>query len=122
MKLYTVRQPRIRTVIYERKIRAESPEEAIAIAEQGTAWPETYDELTVSVDGDDWEAVEVTDPKDLKAHRPLEEELVEEAPAKTCHECGGKLEEGEEGAHRACAEAVSATTSDAHRDCCGDDP
>jgi hypothetical protein len=59
--LYRVQQPRVRKVIYERLIWADSPEEAIIKADTGTAWPQSYDERTVEVEHGDWSAAPETD-------------------------------------------------------------
>lgn len=49
-KLFRVQQNRVRTVVYEREIWAENEQAAIAEGEVGTAWPETYDEATKSLE------------------------------------------------------------------------
>jgi hypothetical protein len=66
-KLYEVSQPRVRHVVYGRKIWATSPEEAMAIAARGTAWPETYDERTTKFEEGVYSAEEITDPVTLEA-------------------------------------------------------
>jgi len=66
-KLYTVSQPRTRRVVYERLIWADSADEAIAKAELGTAWPESYDELTSSIERGEWRAEPVTDEMTIEA-------------------------------------------------------
>jgi len=65
-KLFLVSQPRIRYVSYERKVWADSPAEAIALAADGTSWPESYDEVTLSVEESPATAVDITDPEALK--------------------------------------------------------
>ena len=66
LKFYTVEQPRIRRVIYRRKIWAPNEEAAIRIAETGTAWPEEYDEHTVERTVEEYSATEITDEQTLK--------------------------------------------------------
>jgi hypothetical protein len=67
LTLYEVTQPRTNRVIYTRREWAPDPETAIKIAEQGNAWPDSYDESTVSSDLGEFSAAEITDENALRA-------------------------------------------------------
>jgi hypothetical protein len=67
--LYKVTQPRTRIVEYERLIWADSPEQAVAVADAGTAWPESYDERTTRFEAGEWSAAPVTDEQTIAVWR-----------------------------------------------------
>lgn len=60
LRLFEVKQPRVIRAIYSRQIWARSESEALALAEQGTAWPSSYDESRESVECGEWTSEDVT--------------------------------------------------------------
>jgi hypothetical protein len=64
---YEVTVPRVQRVVYKRTVVANSPEEAIVLARQPTAWPQSYDERVVErTDTGPWQAEEITDALTLR--------------------------------------------------------
>lgn len=66
-RLFKVTVPRRKIVRYEREVWADNEAQAVEIVNLGTAWPQSYDELTDEVIDGDPVVVEVTDPEVLKA-------------------------------------------------------
>lgn len=60
IRLFKVQQPRLIHATYEREVWALDAEQATRIAEEGTAWPQSYDERRESVECGDWSAEDVT--------------------------------------------------------------
>ena len=61
IRLFEITQPRTIEATYERQLWARDAEEAIRIAEQGTAWPESYDESRRSIKRGAFSAEDVTE-------------------------------------------------------------
>jgi uncharacterized Zn finger protein (UPF0148 family) len=61
IRLFKVEQPRVIRATYERKVWARNAEQAIQVAEQGTAWPASYDERRDAVEQGEWRAKDVTE-------------------------------------------------------------
>ena len=67
---WTVTRVTVRRIKHEREIKASTPEDALRMYEEGTAWPSEYDERTLDVlERGEPEAVQVTDERSLKFHR-----------------------------------------------------
>lgn len=70
----------VRRIAHEREIKAATPEEALAIYDEGTAWPSSYDEHTLET---------------LERHEPTAEQITDERHLAFCreHNCYLKYEE-----------------------------
>ncbi len=60
IRLFEVKQQRVIRVTYKRQIWARDAEQAVAVAEQGTAWPQSYDESREGVERGAWTTEDVT--------------------------------------------------------------
>ena len=73
IRLFNVRQPRTVRVIYERQVWARDSAHAISIVEQGTAWPQAYDEHREKVEVGQYESIDVTETGYLRSEGGFEE-------------------------------------------------
>lgn len=67
---WKVRRVTVRRIAHEREIKAATPEDALRMYEEGTAWPSEYDERTLEVlEECDPTITQITDEGTLRFHR-----------------------------------------------------
>jgi hypothetical protein len=60
IRLFKIQQSRLVRALYKREVWARDAAHAIQLAEQGTAWPSSYDEDRQSVECGEFSAEDVT--------------------------------------------------------------
>lgn len=65
-RFFRVSIPRRKVVTYERLVWAADEAGAIALVNEGTAWPQSYDESATEVIDEDPVVIEITDPEMLE--------------------------------------------------------
>lgn len=68
-RFFKVTIPRRKVVRYEREVWAVDEAHAVAIVNEGTAWPQSYDEVVDEVVDGEPSTTEITDPETLKLWR-----------------------------------------------------